>query len=174
MPDWSELFAVSASPLELVVRGSVTFVALLLMMRIVGQREAGGLGLTDVLLIVLVAQAVSGALGGGQGTITDGLIVVASILFWSVALDAASYRWPRLAALLKARPRLLIEDGRPNLAVMRREFMTREELVSQLRLHGLEDLGQVRRAWLEPSGLVSVIRYDGGEADGPAKTPARP
>lgn len=173
MPDWGELFAPSMSLFELFVRGSVTFLVLLLMMRVVGQREAGGLGVTDVLLIVLLAQAVAGGLGGGSGAISDGFVLVVTILFWSVALDAVSYRWPRVAVLLKGRPEMLIDNGRPNRTVMRRELMTPEELISQLRLHGLEDPGQVRRAYLEPNGMISVLRYDGGDVDQPAEPPVR-
>lgn len=108
-------------------------------MRLVGQRESGGLGLTDVLLVVLVAEAAAAGLHGAAESITDGVVVVAAILFWSVAVDAVAYRFPRVAALLKAQPRVLTENGKLNRKVMLREFMTAEEVRSQLRLHGRRD-----------------------------------
>ncbi|MGW2143388.1 DUF421 domain-containing protein [Nonomuraea bangladeshensis] len=167
MPDWGAVFLLSTPVAEIFVRGTVTFLALLLMLRVAGQREAGGLGLTDVLLVVLVAEAAAGGLTGSSHSVGDGLLLVATILVWSVAVDAVAYRWPRAARVLKARPRPLISDGRLNLQVMRREFMTREEVLTQLRLHGIQDLDEVKSAYLEPNGLISVVRRDRGEVDEP-------
>ena len=70
-----------------------------------------------------------------------------------------------MATLLNARPRTLIENGKLNRKVMRREFMTYEEVCSQLRLHGIDDVAVVARAYIEPNGMISVIGRDGKEAD---------
>lgn len=105
MPDWGATFLLSTPVLEIFVRGTVTFLALLLMMRIVGQRESGGLGVTDVLLVVLVAEAAAGGLTGESHSVADGILLVATILLWSIVVDAIAYRWPRAAKVLKARPR---------------------------------------------------------------------
>jgi uncharacterized membrane protein YcaP (DUF421 family) len=108
----------------------VTFVALLSMMRVVGQREAAGLGVTDILVIVLVAEAAAAGLHGDASSVTDGVLLVATILFWSIAFDAIAYRWPRLERVIKARPRLLIKDGAVNPQVLRRELMSRADLLA--------------------------------------------
>jgi uncharacterized membrane protein YcaP (DUF421 family) len=158
--EWQSMFEPSIPLLEAFIRGTVMFLVLFLLMRVVGQRESGALGLTDVLLVVLVAEAASVGLHGEAETITDALVVVAAILFWSVAVDALAYRFPRLAPLLKARPRQLISNGELNRKVMRREFMNEDEVLSQLRLHGIEDIAQVERACLEPNGMISVLRRD--------------
>ena len=129
----------------------------MLCLRVVGQREAGGLGLTDLLVVVLIVDAASAGLTGEASTIRDGFILVGTILFWSVVLDAISYRWPRLGRILKARPKPLIENGQLNRRVMRRELMTDVEVYAQLRLHGIEHLHQVHRAYLEPNGMISVV-----------------
>jgi uncharacterized membrane protein YcaP (DUF421 family) len=172
VPDWRQVFDVTLPVSELVVRGSVVFLALLLLMRLVGQRESGALGITDVLVIVLVAEAASPGLHGDAESIGDGIIVVATILVWSVAVDAISYRWPRLGRLLKARDRTLIQDGQVSRKVMRREFMTDEELASILRLQGIEDIAMVKHARIEPNGMVSVLRRDRGETESPEPPPA--
>jgi uncharacterized membrane protein YcaP (DUF421 family) len=146
--DWSSMFGPSAPLLEAFVRGTVMYLVLFVFMRVIGQRESGALGLTDVLLVVLVAEAAAVGLHGAAESITDALVVVAAILFWSVVLDALAYRFPRLAPLLKARPRTLIRNGVLNRKVMRREFMNEDEVLSQLRLHGIEDIAEVERACL--------------------------
>lgn len=160
-------FEVSLPVAELFARGSVTFLALLTLLRIVGQRETGGLGITDLLLVVLVAEAAAPGLYGDASTVGDTLVIVVSILFWSVAIDAASYRWPALGRVLKARPRVLIEDGKPNRKVLRREFMSADELASLLRLHGVDDIALVERALIEPNGMISVERRDGRSTEPP-------
>ncbi|WP_052510865.1 DUF421 domain-containing protein [Crystallibacter crystallopoietes] len=89
-----------------------------------------------------------------------------------MAVDGLSYRWPRFATLAKARPRPLIRDGQLDRRVMRREFITDEELLSQLRLNGVTDPEQVKRAYIEPNGMVSVIRPDQETPDEPLPPPA--
>jgi uncharacterized membrane protein YcaP (DUF421 family) len=171
MPEWDAVFSLSVPVLEIFVRGTLTFLALTALMRVVGQRESGGLGITDVLLVVLVADAASAGLTGDTNSIADGLLLVITILFWSVVLDALAYRWPRLGAILKARPRTLIQDGRLNRRAMRREFMTDEEVLSQLRLHGLTELAQVKWAYLEPNGMISIIPIEGVPTEDPPEAP---
>lgn len=152
MPDWLAMFGLSAPVLEQMLRGTVTYLALLLLMRVVGRREAGGLGLTDVLVVVLVADAASSGLTGSADSIADGLLLVCTILFWSLVVDALSYRWPWFSRLVKARPRPLVQDGELDRRTMRRELMSEEEVISQLRLHGIEKPEQVARAFMEPMG----------------------
>lgn len=169
MPDWPALFALDAPVLETVLRGTVVFVAIFVLMRLSGQRESGGLGISDILLVVLVAEAAAGGLGRSSESLSDAVLLILTIVAWSLLVDAAAYRSPRLAGVLKARPRALIHDGRPNRRVMRRELMTDDELMAQLRLHGVKELGEVRWAYLEPNGMISVIRRDGGEPDEPER-----
>ncbi len=172
MPDWGELFRLSTPIAETFVRGTVMFLTLFAMRRVTGKREAGAHSLTDLLVVVLVAQAAANGLAGDYRGIPDGLLLVATILFWSVALDAITYRWPRLRSVLKSQPTPLIVDGEINQRALRREFMYRDELMEQLRLHGITDVRDVARAYLEPNGMISVIRKDAAEVDDPPKPPA--
>ena len=165
MPDWQMMFATSVPLLESVVRGTVTYLVVLLPMRLVGQREAGGIGITDVLLVVLVAQAAAPGLSGEADSITDSVVSVVTVLFWSVVIDALSYRFPAMSHLLKSRPKPLIHQGRLNRRVMRREFMTEEEVTEQLRLYGVQDISSVERAYIEPNGMISVLQRPGKEPE---------
>lgn len=171
MPDWNALFALTVPALEIFLRGTLTFLALMAMVRLAGQRETGGLGLTDIFLVVLVAQAVQPGMVSGASSLLDGALLAATVFFWSLVLDAVAYRWPALARVIKSQPRLLIDDGRFHHKALRRELMTEDELMVQLRLHGARDPSEVKRAYLEPNGVISVVRRDDGEVDEPPRPP---
>lgn len=163
--DWDTILTPTMPLPEAFLRGTITYLALLALMRIVGRRETGGLGITDVLLVVLVADAAGVGLLGEGTSVGDGFALVVTILFWSLVIDAVSYRFPPAARLLKARPTKLIEDGKLNRKTMLREFMTVEEVESQMRLHGIEDISIIRHAYIEPNGMISIVRVDGDEPD---------
>jgi len=171
MADLGELFRFSVPVGETLLRGTVMFLAIFAITRVVGKREAGAHSLTDLLVIVLVAEAAAPGLAGESKGMFDSLLLVATIFAWSVVLDAVAYRWPALAPLLKSKPLPLIRDGQINHRSMRRELIQLEELMAQLRMHGVTDVKDVARAYLEPSGMISVIRADRGEPDEPAKPP---
>ncbi len=157
MPEWDAVFLPSVPLLETFVRGTVIFLVVTAFVRIAGQRESGGLGITDLMVVLLVAEAATPGLAGTAMSVADSLLQIAVIIAWSIALDAIAYRWPRLGRVLKSRPKPLIENGRLNRRVMRREFMTDDEVVSQLRLQGIENVGTVRRAYIEPNGQISIL-----------------
>ncbi len=115
---------------------------------------------TPMLEVVLIGEAVAHSMSSDHLSIPEALVMVATLLFWSVALDAVAYRFPRLGRVLEAQPRPLIEDGEINRRALRREFMSRDELDTQLRLQGVRDIGRVRRAYLEPNVMVSVFTDD--------------
>ncbi len=160
MPEW--LLSDTSLP-QLLLRGTIVFFALLVLLRLVGQRESGGLSLSDLLVVVLVGNAAGSTLTGGGTGLLDGLVPAATVLLWSVAIDAASYRWPWLTSVIKGRPRPVITDGHLDRRALRREFITVEELQSQLRLHGLDDFSEVHHAYLEPNGELSIVTRDQAE-----------
>lgn len=172
--DAASMFETSLPVLELVTRGSVIFLGLTLLLRVVGQREAGGLAVTDLLLIVLLVQAVAHAFAPESTSLTDALVLVLTLLFWSVALDALSYRFPWAGRLLRRSTKVIVEDGVPNRRAMHREFLSPDELETQLRLHGVEHISEVRRAYLEPNGMVSVFRKDHTATNPAPKPPTAP
>jgi uncharacterized membrane protein YcaP (DUF421 family) len=159
--NWSGLFAVTVSPLELFVRGSAIFWLLFLIFRLVLRREIGAIGIGDVLVIVLIADASQNAMAGEYRSITDGVVLIATIVGWNYLFDWLAYRSSRLAKLLEPPPLLLVHHGRLQRANMRREFLSSDELFAKLREKGVDDIAMVKRAVMESDGEVSVIRYDG-------------
>lgn len=157
MGSWMDFLVPSLPIGELFLRGTITFFALTLLLRVVGRREAGGLGLNDLLVVLLMVDAASTGLTGESSTLGDSTVLVLTVLAWSVAVDVLSYRWPRIGRIFKAPPRRLIDDGALDRRTMRRELMNEEEVQSQLRLHGIEDLDNVEHAYIEPNGMVSIV-----------------
>lgn len=166
MTNWRELFGVHTPPLELMVRGSAVYLVLYLLLRVVLKREAGTTGMTDLLVIVLIADAAQNAMAAQYVSVTDGLILVGTIVGWAYLLDALAYRFPRLRRLIDPRPLLLIKDGTLIRRNMRRELITEEELRSQLREHGIDELRYVRRGYMEPDGQFSFVTGRPGVQDG--------
>lgn len=167
MPDFASLFAIGMHPLELVVRGTAMYWFLFLLFRFVLRRDAGSIGIADVLLLVLIADAAQNAMAGSYESITDGVILVSTIAGWNWLVDFAAWRSPALRRVLEPQPLPIVRGGRLLRRNMRRELITIEELMSQLREHGLESLEQVESATMEADGQISVIRRDGAAPPAP-------
>ncbi len=159
--EWREVFVPRMSVAEMFLRGTAVYFMLLAFLRVL-RRESGAIGITDLLVVVLIADAAQNAMAGDYVSITEGAMLVGTIAVWDYALDYLGYRSPFVARLLRPAPLPLVEDGRMVRRNMRREMITEEELLSQLRQHGVEGVSQVKRACLEGDGSVSVIRRDEG------------
>jgi uncharacterized membrane protein YcaP (DUF421 family) len=159
--DWAEVFAFSVSPLEMVVRGTAMYWFLFVIFRFIVRRDVGSVGVADILILVIVADAAQNGMSGEYTSVADGMVLVATLIFWNALLDRLSFYFPAFARFTEAPPLLLVRDGRMLRANMRREYITEDELWTQLRQQGVDDLAQVKKAFLEPDGEFSVIRKDG-------------
>jgi uncharacterized membrane protein YcaP (DUF421 family) len=158
--DWYTLFAPQTPLLETFIRGTAIYLGLFLMLRIILKRESGTLGITDMLLVALIADAAQNGMADDYHSVTDGLLLVGVIIFWSYFLNWLGYKSPLFQKLLKPRKLLLVKDGRMIRENMRRELITTGELMSEVRANGLTDLSKVKRAYMEPTGLISIIVED--------------
>lgn len=151
------------SVFEVVIRGSLMYLALFAMLRVVLKREAGAVGVTDLLVIVLVADAAQNAMSADYTSITEGVVLVAVILFWSFALNWVGFRVPWIGRLVHPPPLELVKDGRMLRRNMEKELISEEELMSQIRQQGVDDVAEVKRACIEGDGHISVVTRDAGE-----------
>lgn len=158
--DWQELLIPKHSVFEMVVRGTVVYLGLFLILRFLARRQFGQLGIADLLVIVLIADASQNAMAHEYRSVTEGIALVLTIVFWDYALDWLSYRVAFLRGLTEPPPLLLIRNGRPIRANMRSEMISQSELMSQLRQQGIEDLSEVKTAFIESDGRISVIKKD--------------
>ncbi len=166
-PDWVGVFVPDGSLAESFIRGTAVYFAVLVLFRCVLRRQTGGMGLSDVLLVVLVSECVSPALSAETKSVPNGLAALAALLFWSYALDWATDRWPWLNRQLEHRPVEFVRDGQKKPDALHAQHVTDDELMSQLRLNGVDDLARVKVATLEPDGEVSIVpRSEAGEERG--------
>ncbi|MCC7446920.1 MAG: DUF421 domain-containing protein [Anaerolineae bacterium] len=163
--DWQQLFTSDTPLLEIVIRGTVMYLGLFVILRIIMKREAGTIGISDLLVVVLLADAAQNGMAGDYHSITDGLLLVLTIVAWSYVLDWVSYRFPRFRHLIQPAAIPLIKDGQLLRRNMRKELISEEELRGLVRQHGLEDFSNIRRAYLEEDGRLSVIQKEKPQQD---------
>lgn len=159
-----DLFVFHLSPWELVVRGTCIYWFLFLLFRFVLRRDAGSLGLADILMIVLIADAAQNGMSGEYKSISEALVLVGTIAFWNYIIDWLSFRYPWFARFAEPRVVPLVRHGRVLTANLRREMVTVEELKSQLRQSGIERIQEVRHAFLEADGHLSIIKFSSSDS----------
>lgn len=155
--DWKNTFLPQTPPFEIVLRGTVVYLALFFLLRVVLKRQSGTTGVTDLLVIVLIADAAQNAMANDYKSLPDGLLLVATIVAWSFLLDWIAFRFPRAAGFIHPRPLPLVKDGVMLRRNMRRELITEDDLLAQLRQQGIEDLSGVKAVYMEGDGQFSVI-----------------
>jgi uncharacterized membrane protein YcaP (DUF421 family) len=158
--DWHRLFWPQMSLPEVLIRGTLVYVSLCILLRVILKRQAGKIGLADLLVVSVVAGVCRNPLVRDAYSVPDGLAVVAVVLGWGYALDWLSYHSPLAHKLFHPRQVVLIRDGRVEEGNLRHELMTDSQLLCQLRQQGVTGPEQVAEAVLEGSGAVSVIRKE--------------
>lgn len=155
--DWSALFTFTVSPVELVVRGTAVYLFLFLIFRFILHRDVGAVGIADLLVLVIIADASQNAMASNYESIADGVVLVSTIVFWNYLFDFLSFRFKRFRRFSEPEPLCIIKDGVKLARNMRREYLTDDELLSMLREHGVESAEEVKHAYLETDGKLSVI-----------------
>jgi uncharacterized membrane protein YcaP (DUF421 family) len=156
--DWKSIFAPDVPLLDIVLRGSLTYISIFFLLRVVLKRQTGSIGMTDILLITLLADAAQNGMADDYKSFTAGFVLVATIIFWNYAFDWLAYRFTWFSRLIEPTPLLLVRDGRLLRKNMRKELITEDELMSQLRLQGLDDPSKVKEAYMESDGQLSVVQ----------------
>ncbi len=142
---------------ELVARASVVYVAVLALLRVAGKRELGQMTPFDLVVILVIANAVQNAMTGPDTSLVGGLIVATTIVALNAVVSRFRRQLPFFERALTGTPTLLVHDGEIIEAHLAREGVTREEVEMAAREHGIDDLKEVRSAVLEIDGSISVI-----------------
>lgn len=159
--DWSSILVPDIALLEIFVRGSIVYLALFFGLRLIFQREAAGLGISDLLVVVLLADAVQNAMGNDYQSLPGGLLLAGTIMGWDWFLSYLAFRYPPIRRAVRPRPITLIRDGQVIEENLSREMVTYEELMGEIRRQGIEQVEDVRHAHMESNGVITAIPWSG-------------
>lgn len=145
---------------EIIVRATVVYFVLALIVRIMPKRHAGDISPNDFLALIVVGHLAAYAIVGESKTVPDILLMVGIVFGWDYLFNLLTYHFPRLRGFAQDSPTLLIHNGVILKENLRREKLTEQELTASLRKQGISDLGRVKQAILEVDGQISIVEND--------------
>ena len=144
--------------MDIVLRGIVVFFALYVLMRIIGRRELSKLEPFDLILLIILGDAVQQGLTQDDYSLTGAMLAVGTIAVLQVMVSFLNFRFPRLRPVLNGEPIVIVQDGKPILRNLKRERLTLEDLAESARMQGIGSLDEVAWGVLETSGTISFIK----------------
>jgi uncharacterized membrane protein YcaP (DUF421 family) len=162
---WSEMFTPEISILEKMLRPFVVYLFLLIGLRLAGKRELAQLNAMDLIVLLTLSNTVQNAIIGPDNSISGGLIGATALLVVNYAVVRFLFTHPRFDQMVEGKATILIEDGKMCRDNMRRELITKPELDSAAHKQGIGKLNQVKRAVLEPSGVISFVATEPSASD---------
>jgi len=146
--------------LDVALRTSIVYLALLVGLRLTGTRQLGQMSTFDLVLLLIISNAVQNAMVGPDTSLAGGLVAAGVLIGWHRVIQWWRVRSRGLAKLLAGEGIMLIHSGTLLPEHLARAGITRDELRQALREHGVADAADVMLAVLEPDGAISVVRYD--------------
>lgn len=164
--DWHSMFVPTESLVEIFIRGTLMYLFMFGLLRVF-RRQAGAVGIADLLVIVVIADAAQNGMAGDSKSITEAVLLISTIIFWNYFLDYLGDKSEFINRILAPPSLTLIKDGKLERRNMQKEMISYEELTSQLRQQGIEHIGEVKQCLLESNGHFSFIKKkSAGEQDG--------
>lgn len=154
------LFQLSVPWWELMIRAVLVYGALLFLLRLTGKRQVGDLAPFDLVLLLILSNAVQNAMNAGDESALGGIILAVTLVGLNHVVGYLTYRSRKMEDVLEGTTDILVRDGQPVAEVLERQRITERELLTALRQHGVEDILEVRLAILENNGKVSVFRRE--------------
>ncbi|HEY3321653.1 MAG TPA: YetF domain-containing protein [Planctomycetota bacterium] len=152
---------------EMIARGAIVYAFLLILLRLTGKRQVGQLAPFDLVLLLVLSNAVQNSMNGGDNSVLGGLISATTLVLLNYILGLATFRSKKLEALVEGRPQVLIHNGKLYEDVMAHAQLTHHELNAALRQAGCASVEHVHSAILENNGSISVIQRREGVKESP-------
>jgi uncharacterized membrane protein YcaP (DUF421 family) len=146
--------------LEKILRSLVVYLFLLVAFRLIGKRQVAQMTPFDLIVLLMISNVLQNAMIGPDNSVTGGLIGATTVLAANWIVGRMAFSSPRMERAIEGVPTLLVHHGHLIEANLRRESFSHEDLLSNLRSQGVFDIKEVRAAILEPSGKLSVLRYE--------------
>lgn len=159
---WDTILKPDIRITESILRGTILYFAVFIIMRSTLRRTAGELSMLDFIFVLLVANGAADSMIGGSISVVNGVVLILTIVAWNYALNTLSWYIPLIERFTSPPPLQIVHDGKMLKRNMRKEFITESELMAQLREDGIDDIALVKSALLEGDGNISVIPYEQG------------
>lgn len=154
------MFSISVPWWELVARSLVVYVFLIVLLRLTGKRQIGQLSPFDLVLLLILSNAVQNSMNAGDNSLIGGLLSATTLVAINYIVSLLTFRSKKLEAIIEGRPQVLIHQGKLFEDVMNESKLTRHELDSTLRQSGYFEIKDVKLALLENNGSVTVQGYE--------------
>ena len=145
---------------EVALRVAVIYLFLVIVLRISGKREVGQMSILELIVVLLISDAVQNSMVGENTTVWGGMVAVATLLGLDYGLNVLTHRSRRLRRAIEGEPRLLVRDGRLLTKALDEEGVDANDVRAAIRAHGLARIEDIRMAVLETDGSISVIPKD--------------
>ncbi len=152
---------------ELILRDIVVYAFLLALLRVTGKRQIGQLAPFDLVLLLVLSNAVQNSMNAGDNSLVGGLISATTLIALNYLAGLATYRSKRLEAIVEGRPQVIVHDGVVFEEVMAKAKLTRHELNAALRESGCNTLEDVLSVILENNGSITVVPLRAGSKRAP-------
>ena len=143
--------------MDMVLRATVAYVFLLLVIRATGKRELGQLSPFDFVILLVISEALQPALTDNDRSITGSVILASTLAFWHLSVAILTYRSQKAQDIINGVPAILVRDGRIDRRTMDAEQVPESDILSEARQVGIERIDQIRLATLESTGKISII-----------------
>ncbi|HXM51926.1 MAG TPA: YetF domain-containing protein [Candidatus Binatus sp.] len=161
--DLGEIFKLGIPWTSLVIRAVIIYVVFFIGLRLFGKRELGQFTTFDLVLVLLVANALQPAITGPDNSVTGGAIIIAVLLLFNRGVALIRNRWPWFDTLIEPPPTVVVEDGQISKLALEKEGLSETDVEMAIREHGVDKLSDVKQAVLENDGSISVVTKGSGE-----------
>lgn len=158
--------------MDIALRATAIFIALYVLMRLMGKRELGQMTPFELIVLVVIGDLIQQGVTQNDFSVTGAVIAVSTIAFLALVMSWATYVWPWAERALEGEPRVVVQDGEIVTTNLRRNRLTRSEIESEMRLAGIGRLADVAWGILEPRGKISFIQR--ADTDGDESPPPNP
>ena len=154
----SALFELSAPWWQFVLRAVAIYVLVMVLVRVSGKRAVGQFTPFDLVLLILIGNAVQNGINGGDNSLTGAAIMATTLIALNYGVAFVTSRYRKVEKFVEGEPVVLARDGRVFERVLRRELVSRSDFDEALRMNGVEDVSEVELALLETNGSISVVK----------------
>ena len=156
------MWALAIPVWEIVVRATIVYVFLVFLLRVTGKRQIGQLAPFDLVLLLVLSNAVQNSMNGGDNSLIGGLVSAGTLVALNYTVGYLIFKSKRLESLVEGRPQVIVHNGRVFEDVMKRAKLTHHELSAALRQSGCSSAEEVQAAILENNGSISVVPRSSG------------